>query len=64
VGEIRNAEGGKPEGKRLLARTRHRREENIKVDSKYESHIRCWVDTRSVVDAAKPHSSCLGIIRT
>jgi hypothetical protein len=59
-----HAEGGKPEGKRLLARTRHRWEDNIKMDSKYESHIRCWVDTRCVVNAATPHCSGLSFIRT
>jgi hypothetical protein len=36
-------EAGKPEGKMLLERTRHRWEDNIKVNSKHESHIRCWV---------------------
>jgi hypothetical protein len=60
---MRNAtEGGKPEGKILLAGTRHRWEDNIKVDYKQESHSRCWVDTKSVVDAATPHNSVLQIL--
>jgi hypothetical protein len=55
---MRNAtDSGKPEGKILLAGTRHRWEDNIKVDSKHKSHIRCWVDTKSVVDVATPHNS-------
>jgi len=41
---MRNAsEGGKPKGKILLAGIRNRREDNIKLDSKHESHIRCWL---------------------
>jgi len=54
-------EGRKPEGKILHAGTRHRWEDNIKLDSKHERHISRWVDKKSVVDTATPHSSGLQI---
>ena len=63
MGEIINAtEGGKTKGNMLLSRTRHIWEDNIKVNSKHESHIRFWVDTKPVVDAATPHNSGLEVL--
>jgi len=60
---MRNAtDGGKPEGKILLAETTRIWKDNIKVDSKHEGHIICWVDTKSVVDAATPHNSVLQVL--